>query len=890
MSRAESYLTLPERYAATGDLVWAHGGDAIESASGDVVALADELKEVLAGAFAAPPVPHFCHLLSAYRRLKIGGEGFDSASAAFHALRLVPGALRHAGRLIARLCGALPSPPDPPTWPEVELALARLTREGVRHRPHLAIEPPLRPSIFESYLKQVLEPFDAETLRHWLTFGSGDKPAGEPIAEPIESLPARVAKALAFERGRLVGAARLVPLLDAALTLPPRQRAANKVPQGGYADVTTRGDPAQLLPSQFALDPDEFVRRFAERELLFFEREEPHAPEPASRMILLDQGVRTWGVVRLALAAAAAALLSKDAKKCGAAEFATSGSGKMDLSTLSAEQIGDHLAASDLSETPQALIADMLASGTAMPRDIVLLTHPRSLADPSLIDAIAERNSDDRLFSLAVRDDGQAELTEWRDGGPVLLRDFRVDLTPPVEKKATPRLVERSGCDWSGDREPIGFPFRPGLIGEITLCGVDAAGETLVAVSREGVPQLLTADDSVEVLPRAFRGGKVLREVEAVLGVRGGMVICGRMTPTNPAGVHRVAAHYDFATRSVLLHDLGEFDRTPIWQAHPDLHGVSLRNAPTNTHPVARGLDLDSGEQSSEQTQTGTSRAALACGRSHGAPCEVSIIRGSVTGADCSSPTLFVLSSGELTLRGTADAWSLFTTQSEGRKLFDHARLRATRALLAGNTLAVTRDDKKPQLYLFRGPEGVALRSLTLGNHGHFALNADGERLAVVLNGEARLMDVSDAGATVATGHRAKLHSGLEVVAGAVNVVIGVGSFTHVFHVNGGRLRHAIERAPWKSKATAQPTGYDPRRLRRIAAEDARYQVWADQLGQVVLVDTDDRPVLAFLVRRDKVAVWGRPNIFWGDPTLIGGPPTPDADARLAALFTGDQS
>ena len=105
-------------------------------------------------------------------------------------------------------------------------------------------------------------------------------------------MPANAQWAIASEK-KAMGAASLVPALDGALTLPARRRSPDAVPQGGYCDVTTRGDPDRLLPGQFALDPDEFIRRFAERELLYFQREEPHATRRPERLIVLDQGVRT---------------------------------------------------------------------------------------------------------------------------------------------------------------------------------------------------------------------------------------------------------------------------------------------------------------------------------------------------------------------------------------------------------------------------------------------------------------------------------------------------------------------------------------------------------------------------------------------------------------------
>ena len=96
--------------------------------------------------------------------------------------------------------------------------------------------------------------------------------------------------------------------MTGALTLPPRRLAYQDLPLGGYSDVTNRGKVEQLLLSQFALDEVDFFRRFAEHELLFYRREDPTNPTRQELVVLLDQGVRTWGNIRLVLAAALLAL------------------------------------------------------------------------------------------------------------------------------------------------------------------------------------------------------------------------------------------------------------------------------------------------------------------------------------------------------------------------------------------------------------------------------------------------------------------------------------------------------------------------------------------------------------------------------------------------------
>src|SRR5204862_51908 len=63
------------------------------------------------------------------------------------------------------------------------------------------------------------------------------------------------------QQKRLSGAIPFVAQLVSALSLPPRRLTVPELPLGGYSDVSTRGQPEHLLPSQFALDDLEFVRR-----------------------------------------------------------------------------------------------------------------------------------------------------------------------------------------------------------------------------------------------------------------------------------------------------------------------------------------------------------------------------------------------------------------------------------------------------------------------------------------------------------------------------------------------------------------------------------------------------------------------------------------------------
>ena len=220
----------------------------------------------------------------------------------------------------------------------------------------------------------------------------------------------------------------------------------------------------------------------------------------------------------------------------------------------------DVLQASDLSETPGPVLRAVLTeAGGPLGRDIVLLTHPRALGERAVVEACRAKGPTDRLFYLALYAHGRAELGEWAAAGPLPVRSFRVDLTAaeavPAAEAPRPRPTSAHPSAWTGDVEPVPFPFRAGLVAEPMMLGFSADGDTCVAVSRNGIPHAIRTDGvPVEVLPRAFRSGVALKQVEAVLGVDNGVVLCGRMMFGIPPH------HYDLHSRA----DGRRVDRGPL--------------------------------------------------------------------------------------------------------------------------------------------------------------------------------------------------------------------------------------------------------------------------------------------------------------------------------------
>ncbi len=530
MSRAVRYLGIPD-----GGLRWAAGADAIEQPGGHTFALASEVVRFLEGFASRRPLMHLGHVLhfmQILRRAQPGRHDFTPLNAAWNVARWPA---RTAGVLAAELCRGVPAAPDAPTSAELAAWLA------ARHYDPpgaAATVPPLTPEVFEDHVAAALARIPPADLVHWFRHGEPPPgPAGERLADEIaRRKPPSLSDVLAdvSRHQRLRGAVPHVAKLEGALSLPPRRLEQPRIKQGGYSDITSKGGPEQLLPSQFALEELEFLRRWAENELLYFRREEPHRPVAEELVLLIDQGVRAWGSVRLLLTAAAFALARQaEAKKLTVRLAGTSRAGPpLDpLATVPAD-VADLLAGSDLSPHPGEALEPVLESVRGRAADVVLLTHPRALVEADVQAAARVMRHPARLFAVTADDTFEVGVHQIQHGSPVPLGRFRLDQAPPPAPTA-----RHDG--WGGDVERIGHPFRFGLQGQLTLA-MDYDGEWLLASARPGMLLLMNAQSGAcEMLPRPVVNGEVLREVPRIIGVAGGFVI----------PVSRDLFHYDLVTR-----------------------------------------------------------------------------------------------------------------------------------------------------------------------------------------------------------------------------------------------------------------------------------------------------------------------------------------------------
>jgi hypothetical protein len=913
-------------------LAWARSGEAIETGTGRTFAFAAQLALFIEGiAEQRPAVPfaHVLHLLHLFTQE--GNAAVPGNTALRTAFNELKAPLRNAGGLAGVLCADLPGVADAPDGQETARWLATSTaRECLAiYAPVLPIElPALDPLEFRRLILHRLQRYSADDLRHWLRHGSPPPLRTVParLAEVVQRRPPTVAERLAGavrERARLAGALGMVPTLLAALTLPPRRPADWALPLGGYADVTTTGHPERLLPSQFALEGDEFVRRFAERELLYFRREEPQHRLTEELVVVLDQGVRTWGAVRLGLAATVLALSKSAGPQRPFRLIVTSVSERVfDPLTDRSDELGIALEASDLTAHPAAALTTALGPSHSVLRDVVLLTHPRTLTESAVQTVAAQVPAATRLFAVSLEATGTVELAQLRHGHPVRLGGCRVDLTP-VPPRTPPRLAPTDALPpWRGAIEPVPFPFAFGLNGKLVAVAFDAAGEWLAAVTPQGIVQVWKLDGTRhELLPRGFQGGQVIVLIDALLGVADGFAVCGRL-----AGEF-VVVHYALAARQVTVYTLEKVVTTPArWAYLAELHCV-VQWAPTNTHAAAVDLETggvqlsasalqlrsptDSGTSNIVSTLLNPSLTARARAAASQFP-KLTYAPGSVginindrlphTPAPC---VRFDAHHGRLHYDGPDPPWPPLEPHRDGQAQLVRAYPRAAQA--RGETLVVQTqwNELEPtSLWIWRGPAGQLVRRIEQARQrGLFTLSADGMRLAWQTGTCALAWIDLDTPTEEQALPPGQYHTQLRVELGDGWLLVDVGKGAHLLNWRDGPLRLGYHKSTVNTLAQLaveegfELTGqvadhgllecvrYDARRF--VAKAWGTLLVTVDVFGQVAVFapQQNQRLVAMFHFFRKEVAGWMPDGTRFGPPALVGGPTTPACFERFGAAL-----
>jgi hypothetical protein len=921
----QGYLKLSRSYCNfLGGIRWSGEDDLLVNRDGHAFCFFPPIADLLEGfAGAGRVIPFECvlHWIDLLQNLR-GHENADvrRLRQLFHETGMV---WRNAGALAAILSADVPAPPNPPP---MEHVCRRLRDQAFPIRwfvarfhdvdPGPAAVPAISPECFEQLVPARLSPYSDDELRGWLQHGRGPlREAGSALAR-AQPLPRSLTGILAalLLRPRLAGAEAYVTRLVGALTVPPRRLAPQELPVGGYADMSTHGAVEHILPSQHALDELEFLRRFAERELLFFRREEPPTQNRREMVVLIDQGVRTWGDVRLVLAAAALALGKQAARRSQPLRLAGTSNAGLPLDPLAVddETLGELIEASDISLNPGAALETVLQNPSEALRDVVLLTHPRNVREPDVLAAARRAGARDRLFAVTIDEDGAAAVSEIRRGTPVPVRQFRIEFErskPPEPLRFDPSEVL---APWTGDVEPVPFPFRFGTSGKIVHFDFDYEGRWLLTVSDGGMLHLWGLNgDQREVLPRPFRDGELLKGVRTVIGVSGGYVLI-LINKEQPC-----AAHYDVVGRQ--CHVLNLWRGWPVRTAHYLAEIHSIRFVGTQSGPYL--LDLANGKSALERQASerpGLQEALDAYNRRGPSRCEI------IDRDDSDSPSrcrllsteryAYILDAnpGTITVRQSGCEDRVFVPQADGKPLLRGAMISAAHA--AGDVLALCAQlhDRSIRLLLFRGSTGALLREYRYEaktrEKPRFLLSPDGRwlaRMAVVWGGHVIVENTDTPSQRIAT-RGGGYNNNAQIFLGERSLLIAMHeTHWHLVHwtddtvefdyetKRGGptgftkpAFREATRAGLSRVRALidAAHLTYDPGRSLATAVRDG-LEFALDRYGQVPVFDSSGKLLCMFMAFRSRLAAWLPDGSRCGSEALGQGPETPGARARLAQIL-----
>lgn len=241
-------------------------------------------------------------------------------------------------------------------------------------------------------MEQGLAGVDAQVLRTRNRTGLDAPPLPADLLVPAESTSVRLLLRQLTLDDELSGVARIARNLSAVVQLPRPITDSDELPLGGVSDISNRGSLDRLLLSELAHEDLMLATRIALNEALYLRRETPPSPPPQRRYILMDSGLRMWGVPRVFAAAAMLSLAATGATGDSLIAYRASGTRIVPIDLTTAAGLMNHLESLETEMDPrQSLEAFFDAIDFADgPAEALIITSDLTLRDPDFRQALHE--------------------------------------------------------------------------------------------------------------------------------------------------------------------------------------------------------------------------------------------------------------------------------------------------------------------------------------------------------------------------------------------------------------------------------------------------------------------------------------------------------------------
>jgi hypothetical protein len=353
-----------------------------------------------------------------------------------------------------------------------------------------------------------LQTYESLTLR--LRTGLDSLPKEIDAALPTAERARRLIEELS--RDREFGAvARAARELMAAVRLPRRLGEREQLAIGGVADITNRGPLDRLLLSELAHDDLTLAVRVALNEALYLRREPPMREPPGTLALLLDSGVRLWGVPRVLATAVALALIARYKQHSEVLAWRARGKQLLPVDLLARAGLVQHLGALETDAHPgDSLPAFAGAVASGVQNQSVLITHRDTLDDPEFRRALADHPTAPGFIAVVDRA-GHFELhaLPLARRPPVCEADLDLDSVfegktgvPPIKVEMDPSLPAIFGV------HP--FPFLLPLAGKVDCSTKADDGFTYAVLNDRRLVRFRDQRTGAHVFASDLPGGRTI--------------------------------------------------------------------------------------------------------------------------------------------------------------------------------------------------------------------------------------------------------------------------------------------------------------------------------------------------------------------------------------------
>jgi hypothetical protein len=204
----------------------------------------------------------------------------------------------------------------------------------------------------------------------------------------------------------LGGISRMAGQLLAAIHLPRPIGDHEDLPVGGVSDISNRGPLDRLMLSELAYDELTLAVRVAMGEALYLRREAPPRSPPRHRTVLIDAGIRLWGVPRIFATAVAMALAASADRRIQVDVYRAQGNEVVPVDFTRREGLIEHMAALASEAHPGKALASFWATASAQGplSDVVVVTGEDVAADTDFRQALAAVGIPSLLLATVGRD------------------------------------------------------------------------------------------------------------------------------------------------------------------------------------------------------------------------------------------------------------------------------------------------------------------------------------------------------------------------------------------------------------------------------------------------------------------------------------------------------